>query len=191
MTEALADESDAIPELDLSARITALLFVADDPLDLATLARALRVTLAEIEQAVAILAEQPPPGLIVQRHGELIQLATQPALAADVRRLRGDSEPQRLSRAALEVLSVVAYRQPCTRADIEAVRGVNSDHALETLLARALVQELGRRETVGRPMTFGTTLEFLQLAGLGSLEKLPPLDASSERPINPSERPEG
>ena len=191
MTESSADESDSTLRFDLPERITALLFAADDPLDLATLARVLRVTLAETERAVAILAEQPPPGLIIQRHGELIQLATQPALAADVRRLRGDGEPQRLSRAALEVLSVVAYRQPCTRADIEAVRGVNSDHALETLLARALVQELGRRETVGRPMTFGTTLEFLQLAGLGSLDELPPLDATSERRINATERQEG
>jgi segregation and condensation protein B len=191
MTEFVAGESNSTPQFDLSDRITALLFVADDPLDLATLARVLRVTLAEIEQAVATLAAQPPAGLIIQRHGELIQLATQPALAADVRRLRGDSEPQRLSRAALEVLSVVAYRQPCTRADIEAIRGVNSDHALETLLARALVQELGRRETVGRPMTFGTTLEFLQLAGLGSLDDLPPLDAASERQINALERREG
>ena len=91
----------------------------------------------------------------------------------------------------MEVLSVVAYRQPCTRADIESVRGVNSDHALETLLTRALVQELGRRETVGRPMTFGTTLEFLQLAGLGSLHELPPLDATSGRRINATERGEG
>lgn len=191
MTESVADESDSTPPFALSARVTALLFVADDPLDLAALARVLRVTLAEIEQVVAILAEQPPAGLIIQRHGELVQLATQPALAADVRRLRGDGEPQRLSRAALEVLSVVAYRQPCTRADIEAVRGVNSDHALETLLARALVQELGRRETVGRPMTFGTTLEFLQLAGLGSLDELPPLAAASERWVGATERGEG
>jgi segregation and condensation protein B len=188
MTESVADESDSTPRFGLTDRITALLFVADDPLDLATLARVLRATLAEIEQAVATLAAQPPAGLIIQRHGELIQLATQPALAADVRRLRGDGEPQRLSRAALEVLSVIAYRQPCTRADIEAVRGVNSDHALETLLARALVQELGRRETVGRPMAFGTTLEFLQLAGFGSLDDLPPLDAASERQINALER---
>jgi segregation and condensation protein B len=191
MTESVADESDSIPQFDLEDRITALLFVADDPLDLATLARVLRVTLAEIEQAVAILVAQPPAGLIIQRHGELVQLATQPALAPDVRRLRGDGEPQRLSRAALEVLSVVAYRQPCTRADIEAVRGVNSDHALETLLARALVQELGRRETVGRPMTFGTTLEFLQLAGLGSLDELPPLAAASEQWVGATERGEG
>jgi segregation and condensation protein B len=188
MSESGADQSASTSQFDLSDRITALLFVADDPLDLATLARVLRVTLAEIEQAVASLAAQPPAGLIIQRHGELIQLATQPELAADVRRLQGDGEPQRLSRAALEVLSVVAYRQPCTRADIEVVRGVNSDHALETLLARALVQELGRRETVGRPMTFGTTLEFLQLAGLRSLDELPPLEVAIERQANATRR---
>ena len=161
---------------DLAAHLTALLFVADEPLDLASAARVLGVGPAVVEQVVARLVESPPPGLILQRHGKEIQFATHPGSAEYVRRLRGLAEPQRLSRAALEVLSLVAYRQPITRAEIEAVRGVNSDHALETLLARGLVRELGRRETLGRPMLFGTTLEFLQLAGLRSLEELPPLE---------------
>lgn len=160
----------------LRGHLLALLFVADEPLDLGALSRVLEVPAAAVERVVAALAADPPPGLILQRHDRRVQLATAPASAEYVRRLRGLGTPQRLSRAALEVLSLVAYRQPITRAEIEAVRGVNSDHALESLLARGLVAELGRRESVGRPMLFGTTIEFLQLAGLRSLDELPPLE---------------
>ena len=159
----------------LAAHLTALLFVAEAPLELASLARVFDVPPAVLERAATALAERPPPGLVLLRHDRCLQLATDPASAEYVRRLRGHAETQRLSRAALEVLSVVAYRQPVTRADIESVRGVNSDHALETLLARGLVAELGRRDSIGRPMLFGTTVEFLQLAALNSLDDLPPL----------------
>ena len=99
--------------------------------------------------------------------------STAPASARYIRRLRGLEEQARLSRAALEVLAVVAYRQPVTRAEIEAIRGVNGDRALSTLLARGLIAEVGRRETVGRPVEFGTTLGFLEHLGLRSLDDLP------------------
>ena len=160
----------------LVAHLLALLFVADEPLEIGSLSRVLDAPPAAVQRAVEQLAASPPPGLILQRHGGQLQLATDPASAEYVRRLRGLGVPQRLSRAALEVLSLVAYRQPITRAEIEAVRGVNSDHALETLLARGVVMEVGRRDSVGRPMLFGTTLEFLELAGLRSLGELPPLE---------------
>ena len=173
-----AEEADGRNGSGLAAHLTALLFVAEEPIELASLARVFEVTPAVLERAAAALAERPPPGLILLRHASSLQLATDPASADYVRRLRGHAETQRLSRASLEVLSVVAYRQPVTRADIESVRGVNSDHALETLLARGLVAELGRRDTIGRPMVFGTTVEFLQLAGLKSLDELPPLPQS-------------
>jgi segregation and condensation protein B len=89
--------------------------------------------------------------------------------------LRGLDDQARLSRAALEVLAVIAYRQPVTRAEIEAIRGVNGDRALATLLSRSLVAEVGRRDTVGRPVLFGTTLDFLEHLGLSSLDEMPPL----------------
>ena len=90
-----------------------------------------------------------------------------------------------LSRAALEVLAVIAYRQPATRAEIEAIRGVNGDRAISTLLARGLIEEVGRRETVGRPVMFGTTLGFLEHLGLRSLEDLPPVPRSSDDDSSP------
>jgi len=165
---------------DLVRHLTALLFVSDEAIELGALARILDVTTVSLERAVVQLASQPPPGLILQRLGRRLQLATDPASAGYVRRLRGRGEVSRLSRAALEALSVIAYRQPTTRAEIERVRGVNSDHALETLLTRGLVADLGRRETVGRPAIFGTTLHFLELAGLRSLDDLPPLSSLHE-----------
>jgi segregation and condensation protein B len=84
-------------------------------------------------------------------------------------------DPQRLSTAALETLAIVAYRQPATRAEIEAIRGVNADHALRILLARDLVSDVGRRDSVGRPVLFGTTLEFLRYFGLESIDAIPPM----------------
>jgi len=155
--------------------LAALLFAADEPLALSELARLLEVRRSVVERVSRQLAEQPPTGLMVQRHEDRLQLVTAPASARYVRRLRGLEEQTRLSRAALEVLAVVAYRQPVTRAEIEAIRGVNGDRALGSLLTRSLIVEVGRRETVGRPVLFGTTLDFLEHLGLRSVGDLPPV----------------
>ena len=151
----------------------AILFAADEPLTVAELARLLEVRPTHVNRIARRLAESPPPGLLLQRDDDRFQLVTAPSSARYIRRLRGLEEQARLSRAALEVLAVVAYRQPATRAEIEAIRGVNGDRALSTLLARGLISEVGRRETVGRPVEFGTTLGFLEHLGLRSLDDLP------------------
>lgn len=104
-----------------------------------------------------------------------VTLTTAPASAAVVERFLGSPPPVRLSRAALEALAVIAYKQPVTRGEIDAIRGVNSDSAVTTLLGRSLVAEVGRRETVGRPALLGLTPECLQYLGLRSLDELPPL----------------
>ena len=121
-------------------------------LTVAELARLLGVRPTHVNRIARRLAESPPPGLLLQRDDDRFQLVTAPASARYIRRLRGLEEQARLSRAALEVLAVVAYRQPATRAEIEAIRGVNGDRALATLLARGLIAEVGRRDTVGRPV---------------------------------------
>jgi len=161
---------------NLAAHLVALMFAADEPLTVADAARVLGVRRTEVERAIAALLESPPLGLIVQRHDDRLQLATDPASAELIRRLRGLDRPVRLSRAALEVLALVAYRQTITRAEIEDIRGVNSDRALATLLARGLIDEIGRKETVGRPILFGTTMALLEHLGLRSLHDLPPLE---------------
>jgi segregation and condensation protein B len=159
----------------LSSGIVALLFASDEPLEIARLADALEVSPRDVERAAAELFETPPPGLLIQRHGDCFQLATAPTWSTAVARLHA-GPPAKLSRATLEVLAIVAYRQPATRADIDQLRGVNSDRAVATLLTHGLIEEVGRRETVGRPVLFATTLQLLERMGIGSLSDLPSLE---------------
>lgn len=118
------------------------------------------------------------------------QMATRPELAPYVRRLFVDRATMRLSTAAQETLSIIAYRQPLTRAEIEQIRGVEVIAALETLLEKRLAKVVGRKETVGRPLMYGTTQEFLRHFGLRSLEDMPPLDGfAPAEDAPPSEAP--
>jgi segregation and condensation protein B len=168
------------PEHDLAADLVAVLFAAAGPLSIQDAARALDIAPADLEPVWNTLEHEPPRGLAVQRHGEQLQLTTAPGCAAAVERLLGAPPPARLSRAALEALAIIAYRQPVTRGEIDAVRGVSSDSAVATLLARGLVAEVGRRETVGRPALLAATPECLQYLGLSSLDQLPPLPSGTE-----------
>src|SRR5205814_6818258 len=129
----------AIQDADALGHLVALLFVSHEPLPLETAARVLDLPLARLAALAARLDAEPPPGLMLQRHNGALQLATTPAAAPYVRRLLGMPDAVKLSKAALEVLALVAYRQPVTRAEIDAVRGVSSDRSLQTLLARGLV----------------------------------------------------
>ena len=114
-------------------------------------------------------------GLALQRQGDKVQMVTAPEIAPYVERLLGLDLSSRLSPAALEVLAIIAYRQPITRAEIEAIRGVNCDGVLRTLSSKGLVGEIGRLEQAGRPILYGTTFEFLQYFGLHGVQDLPPL----------------
>jgi segregation and condensation protein B len=165
-----------VSDAELAGHLVAVLFAAASPLSLDEAARALEVGADRLERVCGYLAAEPPPGLALQRHGSALQLTTSPSSASVVERFLGAPPPVRLSRAALEALAVIAYRQPVTRGDIDAVRGVDSDSAVNTLLGRGLVAEVGRRETVGRPALLATTPECLQYLGLRSLSELPPLD---------------
>jgi segregation and condensation protein B len=113
-----------------------------------------------------------------------VQLTTAAELAGLIEEFLGLEQFTRLSQASLEVLSIVAYQQPVTRPQVDQIRGVNSDGALRTLLSRSLIEEVGRQETPGRPILYGTTVEFLQYFGLESLAQLPalPSDTDEEGP---------
>jgi segregation and condensation protein B len=116
------------------------------------------------------------------------QFVTQPDYAPWLKALVGHkARPPRLSQPALETLAIIAYRQPLTRAEIEQVRGVAVDGVMQTLLERGLVEQLGRAEVVGRPMTYGTTALFLEYFGLRSLEDLPAADELRRIPIQKPE----
>jgi len=163
--------------LGLVAQVESLLFVADGPASVSRLAQALEVTPGQVERALADLeAAYSGRGLRLQRAGNHVQLVTAPEAALWVERFLGLEARMRLSRAALETLSIIVYRQPITRPEIEAVRGVSSDSVLRTLLSVGLIEEVGRAPTVGRPILYSTTFEFLQHFGLHSLDELPPLD---------------
>ena len=163
---------------DLPALLEALLFAAGRPVTPPELAAALNLPRAEVVQALATLrAQLRERGVRLQEHAGEWQMVSAPEAARAVERLAGLPSPPRLSPAAFETLSIVAYTQPVTRAQVEAVRGVDCAGVLGGLQARGLVEEVGRSEGVGRPILYGTGLEFLRLFGLESLDRLPPMPA--------------
>jgi segregation and condensation protein B len=130
-----------------------------------------------IEKALDELDEQlRTRGLRLQKHAGRFQLTTAPELADSVEAFLGLEATSRLSRAALEALAIIAYQQPVTRPGVDAVRGVNSDGVMKSLLSKGLLQEVGRTEGPGRPILYGTTPMFLQHFGLNALSELPALD---------------
>ena len=114
------------------------------------------------------------------------QLATDPRFGPYLKKFYQEREKKRLSRASLETLSVIAYRQPVTRADIEFIRGVNVDGAIKTLLEKGIVKIVGRKEAPGRPMLYGTTKEFLDHFGLSAVKDLPSLTEYSLKDLDPN-----
>jgi segregation and condensation protein B len=173
--------------ITLTAQVEAVLFVADVPVAVADLARALDVRPAAIERALAELARSYDDrrGIRLQKASGQVQLVSAPEAAGAIGRFLGLEQSTRLSRAALETLSIIAYRQPVTRPEIDALRGVDSDGVMRSLLARGLVEPVGRRTTVGHPVEYGTTFLFLEYFGLTGLADLPPIAAAAdEHPID-------
>jgi len=176
-------DSQNIPvnELTLSAKIEAMLFVSAEPVPAAQLASALDVNATVIERGLKELEDSLAlRGLRLQRSGGRVQLTTAPELAAQVERFLGLEAVTHLSRAALETLAIIAYQQPCTRPQVDSLRGVNSDGMMKSLLSKGLIQEAGRADGPGRPILYSTTPEFLQHFGLGSILELPPLKLQAE-----------
>ena len=157
--------------------LESLLFVAGEPLAVAQLAQALELPADAVEAAIEGLAAAcAGRGIRVQRHGDNIQLVSAPESAAVIERCLGVQPQAKLSAAALETLAIIAYRQPITRAQVDSLRGVDSSGVIRALLGRDLVAESGRLETVGRPILYATTDEFLRQFGLAHLADLPPLE---------------
>ncbi|MCL5292635.1 MAG: SMC-Scp complex subunit ScpB [Actinobacteria bacterium] len=166
------------PANQLKSAIESLLFVADQPMSVAKLAEALEVSEGEARKALRELADEyyvNDRGIQLREVAGGYRFFTHPANAPYIERLFKISEARRLSQAALETLSIVAYKQPVTRVDMSAIRGVNADGALSTLIARGLVKDVGRQSTPGNPILYGTTRRFLEVFGLKSLADLPPL----------------
>lgn len=177
-----APESPATTETPtLGMVLESVLFVAGEPVTPAQLARSLKVGEAEVQAELAALAEHyhsSGRGLRLQWLNGKVQLVTAPAVATYVEAFLNLDATSRLSGPALETLAVVAYRQPVTRAQVEAIRGVDCAGVLRSLVQRGLIAEVGRLDSVGRPILYGVTELFMQHFGLADLKDLPPLEES-------------
>ncbi|MFL5734156.1 MAG: SMC-Scp complex subunit ScpB [Chloroflexia bacterium] len=168
------EEREDIQEMASAAE--ALMFASAEPLTLGDLRKVLAIRPASLERVLAHLGKtlsEGKRGLRLQRHNDVVRLVTAPETALYIEKMRGHQATQRLSEAALETLALIAYRQPVTRPQIEAIRGVDCTGVVNTLMMRGLVAEVGRLETVGHPILYGTTLAFLQHFGLERPDQLP------------------
>ena len=165
-------------ESSLKGRIEAILFVAGEAVSIRDLAKALQADEKELKAVLKKIGSEydyEQRGFMLKRFGDKVQLATRPMYSEDVLRLLQPVQQQSLSQAAMETLAVVAYKQPVTRAEVEQIRGVKCDYSLQSLMMKGLIQEAGRKDTIGRPILYATTDTFLSHFGIQGLEDLPPL----------------
>ena len=160
----------------MARAIEAILFVTGKPQELATFQTVFDAKELEVRQAVDLLSEESMRdgrGIVLKRFGDHVQLTTRPEFAPYIEKLLQPVQKQSLSQSALETLSIIAYKQPITKLEVEAIRGVKCDYSIQSLVNKDLIAEVGRKETVGRPILYGTTDHFLSHFGLESLENLP------------------
>ena len=162
--------------------VEAILFVAGDAVETGDLCRAMNLTPEELDKTLSDLAGEydfERRGIRILRFGNHVQMATRPDYAPYVERLLQPVQRQSLSAAIMETLAVIAYKQPVTKGDVEQIRGVKCDYSIQSLMAKGLIEEQGRRETLGRPILYGTTDVFLRHFCISSLEDLPQIDFSA------------
>lgn len=163
--------------------IESILFIAGEPLTIDALKDILELDKPEIERLINELISEyslKNSGLFIVEVAGGVQMVTNPASAPWIKKLLATAVPTRLSQQSLETLAIIAYKQPIIKAEIEAIRGVNSDGVVKTLLERRLIKILGRKEVPGRPLMYGTTKDFLQSFGLKDLSELPTLKEFQE-----------
>ena len=163
----------------LCAVVESILFAMGDAVPIGAIASAAGVSEERAVRAADRLAERcrrPGSGLVLNWYEDAVQLSTKPELYEYLIRIASEPKKPRLTPTLLETLSIVAFRQPVTRMEVEKIRGVNSDFAISRLVSYDLVQEVGRKEVPGRPLLFGTTQQFLRSFGIRSVEELPEPD---------------
>lgn len=179
-----ADQPKEKPKLELKDRVgivEAILFVTGNAVEKREICRAMEIQEAELEETLDALEsgyDFDRRGLRLLRFGAHVQLATRPDYAPYVEKLLQPVQKQSLSSAIMETLAVIAYRQPVTKAEIEQIRGVKCDYSVQSLTAKGLIEEVGRKETLGRPILYGTTDAFLRHFCISSLSELPEIDFS-------------
>jgi segregation and condensation protein B len=179
----MTDSHDNLESISLDAVIEALLFVTPGPVTVQQLAIGSDHTQNEVEESLRHLKErfEKKSGLSLQEHKGKYQITTKPQLGAIIEKFLGLQATSRLSRAGMEALAIIAYKQPVTRPQLDDIRGVNSDGVLKSLLSKGLIEEIGRADGPGRPIIYGTTTEFLQYFGINSINDMPPLELGDEQ----------
>jgi segregation and condensation protein B len=165
---------------ELRGAIEAVLFVAGEPVHTDELLRAFEISGPELTRTLDELDDEynyQMRGLRLKRFGSHVQMVTRADYAPYVERMLQPVQKQSLSQSAMETLAIVAYRQPVTKAQIEALRGVKCDYSVQSLVAKGLIGDVGRMDMPGRPILYATTDGFLSHFGMGSLEELPPMEA--------------
>ena len=176
---------EAPQKLEIKERVgivEAILFVTGNAVEKKEICRALDMTDAELEETLDALEsgyDFDRRGLRLLRFGAHVQLATRPDYAPYVEKLLQPVQKQSLSQAVMETLAVIAYRQPVTKAEIEQIRGVKCDYSVQSLTVKGLIEEVGRKETLGRPILYGTTDTFLRHFCISSVAELPQIDFSA------------
>ncbi len=159
--------------------LEALMYIWGEPLEVKAAAEALGIERSEaLECFNELMAEydQEGRGLMIRRVGNGFQFATRPEYADEIERLCTPVKTRKLSQAALEVLAIVAYKQPVTKSEIDSIRGIKCDRVIEGLMKKELVEEQGRSSGIGRPILYGTTDTFLKLFGFTTLKDLPEIE---------------
>jgi len=178
----MMDISELKSKYSLTAMIEVLLFVAAIPVSISQLAESLNESKKNINSALKELDDeyQKSRGLRLQWNGKILQLISAPDLSEIVEDILEIDTTTTISRASLETMVIIAYKQPVTRPMIEEVRGVNCDGVVRNLISKGLIEEVGRAEGVGRPILYSTTTEFLNHFGLTSIKDLPKIEIHTE-----------
>ena len=183
----MIENIESLTSINLVSGIEAILFISGSPVHVSHLAETFNVTGKDIEASLDILEHDliNGRGIRLQRFSGKIQLTSSPEFSEIIEKYLGIETTSKLSKAALETLAIIAYKQPITRPGIDSIRGVNSDAVIKSLLSKGLIEEIGRTEGPGRPILYGITQEFLQYFGLGSINELPELFTDVEdKPLN-------
>ncbi len=171
--------------LNLQYAIEGILFAAGEPVKAAKLAVVLDVSVDEITEAAKLLKYEYDTnlrGLMIIEIDDGYQICSRPEYYAYIQEILGEQRRQALSNAAMEALAIIAYKQPITRGQVEYIRGVNSDGAINRLVERNLIEEAGRLEAPGRPILYKTSQNFLRCFGLKTPDELPEVDLSKISP---------
>jgi segregation and condensation protein B len=177
MTEEKTSSTNNKQELGLTALVEAILFVSPEPISAHQIGTLLDLPPREIKNAFSELdLLYKNRGIRLQFHKNKVQITSAPEAASVLEKMLNLETTSTLTQASLEALSIIAYQQPITRPQIDAIRGVNSDGVIKTLLNKGLIDDVGRVDGPGRPILYSTTTEFLKYFGLSSYDELPPLD---------------